>query len=352
MRARLRITVTPSCQSDGMEMNICSLAPYFSDEAAAWGLLESLRWPNGPECPHCGEVDRATYLKPRDGQRTTSTGKVSYRRLWKCQACKRKFSVLVGSIFEDSKVPLSKWLMAFYLLTASKNGVAAYELHRTLGVTNKTAWFMFHRIREAMKAGPLADMLRGTIVADETYIGGDPRRMNATTRARWEQRRDTPFNGREGRSDKAAILSLINAESGVVRSQVVPRVDGSNLRKAMSEQVDMAGSRLWTDEGSWYRHIGQEFIEHATVNHNEKQYKGAQGQTTNQAESYFSQLKRSLDGTHHRVSKEHLPRYLAEHDFRYSTRQLSDSDRMVQLMGQTGGRRLTYRTVKAGRSIK
>ena len=160
-------------------LNIASLAPYFTDEAAAWELLESLRWPDGQaECPHCGEVGNATLLKPRSGQATTSTGKVSYRRTWKCRnkTCRRKFSVLVGSIFEDSKVPVSKWLMAFYLLTASKNGVAAYELHRTLGVTNKTAWFMFHRIREAMKAGPLADMLRGTIVADEAFIGGDSRR--------------------------------------------------------------------------------------------------------------------------------------------------------------------------------
>jgi len=204
-----------------MEMNICSLAPYFADEAAAWELMESLRWPNGPVCPHCGEANQATFLKPRQGQRTTSTGNVSFRRTWKCQVCHKKFSVLVGSIFEGSKVPLRKWLAAFYVLTANKNGVVAYEIHRTLGVTNKTAWFMMHRIREAMKAGPLADMMRGTIVADETWIGGDPNRMNRKTAAR-----------------------------------------------------------------------------------------------------------------------------LGEFDFRYSTCKMSDSDRMVRLMGQTGGKRLTYRALK------
>ncbi len=331
-------------------LNICSLAPYFTDEAAAWELLESLRWPTGsPECPHCGEVGNAALLKPRNGQATTSTGKVSYRRTWKCRnkTCRRKFSVLVGSIFEDSKVPVSKWLMAFYLLTASKNGVAAYELHRTLGVTNKTAWFMFHRIREAMKEGALADMLRGTVVADETYVGGNPSRMNKATRARWEARKNTPHSDRtSGMTAKTPVLSLIDAQSGEVRSRVVARVDGANLRKVMSEQVDMAGSVLWTDEGAWYGQIGREFTSHVTVDHNAHQFVGAFGQSTNKAENYFSQLKRSLDGTHHHVSVEHLPRYLTEHDFRYSTCHLSDSDRMRRLVGQTGGRRLTYKRVK------
>ena len=166
----------------GMEMNICSLAPYFHDEAAAWELMESLRWPSGPECPHCGAVDNATFLKPRDGQRTTSAGNVSFRRTWKCRECHKKFSVLVGSIFENSRVPLTKWLYALYMMCANKNGVAAFEIHRTLHVTQKTAWFMMHRIREATKSGPLADMFRGTIVADETWIGGEPKNMHASKR--------------------------------------------------------------------------------------------------------------------------------------------------------------------------
>jgi len=324
-------------------MNICSLAPYFHDEAAAWALMESLRWPDGPICPHCGEVDNATFLRPQNGTRTTSTGRVSHRRTWKCRGCKRKFSVLVGSIFEDSKVPLTKWLAAFYMLTSAKNGVAAFEIHRTLKVTNKTAWFMFHRIREAMKEGPLADMLRGTIVADETFIGGSVKRMNRKTQERLVERRNAP-GGLKGATNKTPVLSLINATTGEVRSRVVPTVTGANLRKVMSEHVDMADSTLYTDEGAWYEQLGWEFIAHNTVNHSADEYVSRRtGASTNKAENYFSQLKRSLDGTHHHVSVEHLPRYLAEFDFRFSTRDLSDSERMERLMSQTGGRRLTYR---------
>lgn len=158
-------------------LNISVLAKKFSDESAAYELLESMRWANGPECPHCGSVDNAYFLS---GARRTSTGKVSSRRLWKCAECRKQFSVLVGTIFERSQVPLSKWLMALYMMASSKNGVAAFELHRTLGVTNKTAWFMLHRIREAMKRGELAETMTGTIVADETWIGGKPSNRHAS----------------------------------------------------------------------------------------------------------------------------------------------------------------------------
>jgi len=147
-------------------------------------------------------------------------------------------------------------------------------------------------------------------------------------------------------TDKTPVLALINADTGEARTRVVARVDGHNLRKVMAEQVDMAGSVLWTDEGAWYRQIGQEFSSHATVDHNKGQYV-RKGASTNKAENYFSQLKRSIDGTHHHVSVEHLPRYLAEHDYRYSTKDISDSDRMRRLVAQSRGRRLTYRTVKA-----
>src|SRR5262245_41788024 len=138
-------------------LNISVIAKRFSDESAAWEYLEEMRWPNGPECPHCGSVGHAYFIKPKNGHGETSTGKVSYRRLWKCAECRKPFSVLVGTIFERSHVPLSKWLMALFMMSASKNGVAAFEIHRTLGVTNKTAWFLMHRIREAMKRGELAE---------------------------------------------------------------------------------------------------------------------------------------------------------------------------------------------------
>ncbi len=326
-------------------MNICSLAPYFHDEAAAWELLETLRWPNGPVCPHCSEVGQATLLKPRDGQRTTAKGSVSYRRTWKCRPCRRKFSVLVGSLFEDSKVPVSKWLAAFYMLTANKNGVAAYEIHRTLGVSNKTAWFMMHRIREATKRGPLAEMLEGVVITDETYIGADPRKMNAKARSRLEAKHG-PIQGGLG-THKVPVVTMIEKHSGEARSVVMPNVTIENLSQHFKENVNRSQSLLWTDSLPTYIQPGQTFVLHETVNHHKKQYVTKTGATTNHAEGYFSQVKRSLSGTHHHVSPEHLPRYLAEHDFRYSTRKLSDSDRMVRLMSQTGGRRLTYKALKA-----
>ena len=215
-----------------------------------------------------------TSSSPAAGIRTTSTGRITYRRLWKCKACRRQFSVLVGTIFERSQVPLSKWLLALYLMSASKNGVAANELRRTLGVTQPTAWFMLHRLREAMRLASIETM-RGTIVADETFIGGNPSRMNAQDpRPAGRRLRNRPWSGREGGTAKVPVLSLINAETGEVRSQVIPRVDGHNLRKVISEQVDMANSVLWTDEGSSYNQIGREFIRHATVSHIDKNYVG------------------------------------------------------------------------------
>lgn len=165
------------------QLNISTLAKKFSDEGAAYELLEEMRWPNGPECPHCGAVGRAYFLKPKNGQRLTSTGKVSHRRLWKCADCRKKFSVLVGTIFERSHVPLSKWLMALFLMSASKNGVAAYELHRTLGVTNETAWFMMHRLREAMKRGELAETMTGESLS---------MRLSSVARCRTGTSRDAP----------------------------------------------------------------------------------------------------------------------------------------------------------------
>jgi transposase-like protein len=328
-------------------LNLSTLARHFTDEKAAWLLVESMRWPYGPECPHCGEIGHAYLLKPRNGQRTTAKGTVSYRRWWKCAACRRQFSVLVGSIFENSKVPLSKWLIAVYLMCASKNGVAANELRRTLGVSQRTAWHMNHRIREAMKLAPLADMLRGVIVADETWIGGEPKNRHGGDHHNRNRSAGRTYEliipgVRRPKTDKTSVLSIASADTGEMRSRVVADITGPTLRKAIAEQVDMANSHLRTDEGAQYLQMGREFISHETVNHSEGEY--VRGNvSTNRAEGYFGQLKRSLDGTHHHISKEHLPRYLAEHDFRYSTCNISDSARMQRLMGQTGGRRLTYR---------
>lgn len=312
-------------------------------EAQAYELLETLRWQGAPVCPHCGS-ERVFYLTPKGEGRKTRTGKVSERRVWKCGACRKQFSALTGTIFHGTKVELRIWLMVVVEMCANKNGMAAREIERKYGVAPKTAWFMAHRVREAMKRRSPHSLV-GVIVADETFIGANRDKMNKTQRAKWEERRNTPGSGFQGWGDKTPVLSLINASTGEVRSAVIPRVDGNNLRKVIAEQVNMAGSVLWTDEASTYRMIGQEFQAHQTVNHSQDEYVGPLGQSVNKAENFFGQLKRSLDGTHHRVSVEHLPRYLAEFDFRYSTCHMNDSKRVWRLMGQVEGR-LSYKRVR------
>jgi len=216
-----------------MELNLSTLAKHFSDEGAAWELIEKMRWKNGPVCPHCGDTGRAYFIKPRK-PRTTSTGAISCRRLWKCKACRKPFSVLVGTIFERSQIPLSKWLLALYMRSASKNGVAANELRRTLGVTQTTAWYMLHRIRKAMESEFPPVLISGMVIADEAYIGGDPKNRHASARG----------PERDGRgTEKVPVFSLINAATGEVRSQVVANVDGVTLGRILMGNVDPVGSR-------------------------------------------------------------------------------------------------------------
>jgi transposase-like protein len=327
-------------------LSIPDIAARIADEHAAYLFLEELRWPDGvPVCPHCGNPG-ANYLKPRMAEgkaRATRTGSMSQRRLWQCKACRKQFSAMTGTIFHGSKVPLRTWLLVVFEMCASKNGMAAREIERKYHVAPKTAWFMAHRIREAMKRRA-PRMLVGTIVSDETWIGGDPRLMNTKTRRRHDEAKAHQPNKM---TSKTPVVSHINAETGEVRSAVVPDVTGATLGKAMSEVVDMGNSVLWTDEGNWYKQIGDEFAAHQTVNHSDDEYVNpVNGASTNLAEGYFSQLKRSIDGTHHHISREHLPRYLTEFDYRYSTRTMTDTARMARLMGQVDGRRLSYKRVK------
>jgi transposase-like protein len=273
-------------QSPGGFLEIAGI----ENEADAYRYMEGLRWPDGPVCPHCGNDEKHWFLTPKsaDGEtRKTRTGSLSARRVWRCAECKRQFSVLTGTVFHGSKVPLKTWLMVTFEMCANKNGIAAAEIQRKYKVGNKTAWFMAHRLREGMKAGA-PETMRGTIGADETFIGRSASRMNKKTRERLEQRRNAPGGLKTGEA-KTPVLSLINAETGEVRSAVVADVDGSNLRKVMSEQIDMGGSTLWTDEGSWYEQLGAEFIAHNTVNHSADDYVSTlTGASTNQAESFFS----------------------------------------------------------------
>jgi transposase-like protein len=236
-------------------------------------------------------------------------------------------------------------------MCANKNGIAAREIQRKYEVTAKTAWFMTQRLREAMKRGPFVEVMRGTIISDETWIGGKPgnNSQQGKPRGTYVRKHGKAPNQK---SNKTIVLSLLDTGTGEVRSKVVPNIKGDTLHKAIAEQVDIAGSVLHTDAGGQYRGLGQEFIAHEHVDHSDGEYVRYTPDggfvSTNGVEGYFSQLKRSLDGTHHHVSPKHLDRYLAEFDFRYSTRKLSDSARTQRLFGQVGGRRLTYRPLIGG----
>ena len=312
-------------------------------EADAYAVLEKLRWPNGPACPHCG-TDKAYFLKPKNGtSRATGPKKtMSQRRVWKCANCRKQFSVLTGTIFHGTKVSVETWLMVMVQMCSAKNGISAREVERMHGVTPETAWFILHRLREAMKREPLAGALRGTIVADEAWIGGNPRNRHVRKKAELKPERVAPGSRVSQQTDKQAILTLVNAETGEARSRVVADVTGHTLRKVIADQVDMANSDLHTDSATYYGEIGPEFLSHEFVNHSAGEYVRG-GVSTNRAEGFFSQLKRSIDGTYHHVSVEHLHRYLAEFDFRYSTCKLNDGTRLQRMIDQMQGRRLTYK---------
>lgn len=315
-----------------IELNLSIIAKHFSDEEAAYELIERIRWPEGPICPHCGSVNHAYYLTPTNGYRTTRTGNVTYRRVWKCADCRNQFSVLVGTIFEDSKIPLSKWLLAIHLLCQGKNGVSAHELHRTLDITYKSAWFMAHRIRYAMQRPPLVDKLDGIVEADETYVGGKAR-------------------GKRGRgaANKTPVVTLVE-RNGEAPSQVMHKVTGENMKQVLNEQVSKE-ARLMTDELNVYNEPGKAFASHETVAHGEGEY--VRGDVhINTAEGFFSQLKRSIDATHHHVSAPHLHRYVDEFDFRYSTRKIEDSERTKKAIKMIAGKRLMYQEPTAKPEIQ
>lgn len=319
------------------EISIPTLALSIRSEADAYEYLERLRWNGETVCPHCGEIGTAYFLKPSNGtSRATRTGSRSQRRVWKCKGCRKQFSVLTGTIFHGTKIPVQVWLFVIFEMCASKNGVSAHEIERKYDLTPKTAWFMVHRIREAMKREPMAGLLSGTVASDETWIGGKPSnrpKHKRPERKMWEV----------VKTDKPAVQALVNLETGEVRSQIVPNVKGDTLRKAIAEHVDMPNTTLVTDEAQGYKKFANDMAGHETVVHARDEYVNANGFTTNAVEGYFSQLKRSIDGTHHHVSVEHLPRYLAEFDYRYTTRHMDDAQRMVDVIGNTAGRRLSYK---------
>jgi len=317
--------------ADGETLNLSMIAARFSDEEAAWEFLEHTKWPNGPVCPHCGSLDHAYYLAPKAGARATSTGKRSYRRLWKCGDCRQPFTVLVGTVMEHSHIPVAKWLLGIHLMNAGKNGVSALELSRVLGIGYRAAWFMAHRIRHAL--APTTEQpqtkMTGVVEADETYVGG---------RARGKRGR--------GAANKTPVVTLVE-RNGQARSAVVTNVTGENIKAILTQQAETT-IVLVTDSYQVYEKPGQEFAEHHTVDHGQGEYARTDGSLrvhTNTVEGYFSQLKRSLDGTYHHVSARHLHRYLAEFDYRYNTRKVKDGERTIRAIQQTAGKRLRYERI-------
>jgi transposase-like protein len=332
-----------------VKLTLAELRRRVQDEHDAYLLLEELRWPGTPVCSHCGH-DKAYFLNPKGGTRGTGRPKPdgkrtqSVRRVWKCAKCRKQFSVLTGTIFHGTKVSLVTWLTVMVQMCSAKNGISAREVERMHEVTPETAWYMLHRLREAMKREPLAGLLTGTIVADETFIGGKP----GNRHRQGIRRRPTGKHASDHIPErKIPVLTLVNKETGEVRSRVVPDVTKDNLRKAISEQVNMAQSRLHSDGWAGYRELGRSSSPTSGLTDTSYEYVRG-GVSTNQVENYFSQLKRSIDGTHHHVSREHLHRYLAEFDFRYSTWKLTDSARMQEMIDQAGGRRLTYQRPTRG----
>jgi transposase-like protein len=297
-------------------------APHFNDEAAAYAYVEARIWPNGRVCPHCGVVDHSGPLK----------GKSNRIGLYKCYACRKPFTVKIGTIFEASHIQLRDWLTAIHLVCSSKKGVSTNQLHRTLGVTLKSAWFMSHRIREAMNDDATAGPLGGEgmfVEADETFVGGKARNRAYKAPA-----------------PKKAVVALVERK-GRVRSRHVSEVTAANLRPILEAEID-AASHLRTDESGVYWKTGERFASHRTVNHAQEEYVRGDA-STNTAEGYFSILKRGIYGIYQHVSEEHLHRYLAEFDFRYSNRialGVDDMERANRALLGVVGKRLTYRTTR------
>lgn len=307
----------------GGDLTLLEIMRRFSTEEAARAYFERTRWPNGPVCPHCGGADRI-YSRTANAKTGTRPG------LYKCGECEDTFTVTVGTVMEDTKIPLNKWLIAFYMMCASKTQVSALQLQRQLELGSyRTALFLCHRIRYALKDVSPADPLGGVVEADETYIGGKKR-----------------GKGRGYTGNKVAVVSLVQ-RGGDVRSTVAERVTGKTVSRLLDRHVS-PDAHLMTDESPLYKKVGERFASHSTVNHSADEYayydyRSRRAVSTNTVEGFFGNSKRSIDGTHHQVSRQHLHLYAAELDFKYNTRKATDGAHTSQAIGRIEGKRLIYR---------
>ena len=302
-------------------MNLITLAQEYADEDKARELLEYILWPNGAICPHC-KHDEVYKLTPKAGSKSPAR-----KGLYKCSACRKQFTVTVGTIFEDSHLPISKWLMAIFIICSSKKSISANQLSRMLNITYKAAWFMAHRLRFAVSPEmPLQKLLTGVVEVDETFVGGKGDFKN-------RYRRQTP------------VVALVERNGGMA-TRVVSNVTQKNLGQALADCVSK-DAVVNTDEHGAYRNPLKLWKAHHTVVHSKYEYsrKNADGSTAgiNRCESFFSLLKRGVYGSWHHISKEHLQKYANEFAFRWNTRSLTDGERMESAIGMAVGKRLTYR---------
>ena len=314
----------------GVAMTDLLKNPIFTDETKAREWLEARVWPEGPTCPHCGNADEAKITKLEGSKHRPG--------LYQCNEprCREQFTVTVGTVFERSKIPLTKWLAALFLMTASKKGVSAHQVHRMLKVSYKSTWFMMHRLREAMRIGDFAipQMGGGGVVeADETFIGKNEHAPKG--------------RGKPGAPYRNAILTLVE-RGGSARSFHVAVADSFEILPIIRENIRREAT-VHTDQAAYYKRLGKEFAKHEAVDHSAEEYVRRDGEkliTTNTVEGYFSIFKRGMKGVYQHCSEKHLHRYLAEFDFRYSNRAalgVNDEDRAALLAKGIKGKRLTYR---------
>lgn len=310
-------------------MSVLSKA-YFHDEEAAFSYLESVIWTNGPVCPHCGGLDRITKVKANAAKRIRLG-------LYRCGDCKRQFTVKIGTVFEHGRIPLNKMLQAVYLMTSSKKGISAHQLHRVLEITYKSAWFLAHRIREAMRSGDLTPFGSGggVVEVDETFIGVD-----RTMKPKGEKK------GR-GYAHKHKVFSLVDRTTGRQRSMVVDSLKAADLLPILKANI-AAEARVMTDEAGQYCDLGKHFSDHGFTRHGAGQYVDYADPTihTNTIEGAFSIFKRGMKGIYQHCAKKHLHRYVAEFEFRYNNREkvgVQDELREKRALQGISGKRITYR---------
>lgn len=308
------------------KLTLATLSHLFVNEEAARAFIESKVWPDGPECPHCQSKD-VTKLTPKPESKSPVRPGV-----YKCKNkdCRKQFTVRIGTIFEDSHLPFTKWLMTIHLMMSSKKGVSSLQIKRELGITYRAAWHMTHRVRFALELPDDEPPLGGngeTVEADETYMGGKPRIRGASKR---------------GRGTNKTPVAVLVERDGRVRAKPVERVNSDTLCENIITNVD-AAAKIVTDDFASYTGIGVAFVGgHATVNHSAKIYVNIDGEHVNTAESFNALLKRGHYGIFHQLSKKHLHRYCTEFEFRWNHRKVTDGERMVAAIKGVKGKRLMY----------